>query len=121
MKSLLSSVFLVMLASGCANTRVAHMRADVRTFQREQSAEKLTARGLAFAQVGDTTRAREYFDAALEAGGDEKKLVPLLLSVCVRDGRFRLAVDYARRFVVKHPNDGRMRFVLGTLYSALGE
>jgi|SoiMethySBSTD1v2_1073268.scaffolds.fasta_scaffold06467_14 tetratricopeptide (TPR) repeat protein len=120
-RSFLFLVPLVLLASGCANTRAAHLRADVRTFQREQSAEKLTARGRAFAQLGDTTRAREYFDAALEAGGDERELVPLLLSVCVRDGRFRLAVDYARRFVVEHPDDGRMRFVLGTLYAALGE
>lgn len=109
------------LASGCASAPERRLRADVRTFQNEQSPAKLSARGRAFAAMGDTTRAREYFDAALEAGGDERVLTPLLLAVCVRDGRYRLAIDYAEQFVRKHPRDPRMRFVLGTLRAGVGE
>jgi Tfp pilus assembly protein PilF len=111
----------VALASGCASAPEQRLKADVRTFQSEQAPAKLTARGRAFAAIGDTTRAREYFDAALEAGGDDRELTPLLLGVCVRDGRYRLAIDYAERYVRKHPRDERMRLVLGTLRAGVGE
>jgi tetratricopeptide (TPR) repeat protein len=106
---------------GCASAPERRLRADVRTFQSEQAPAKLAARGRAFASMGDTTRAREYFDAALEAGGDERELTPLLLSVCVRDGRYRLAIDYAEQYLRKHPRDRSMRFVLGTLRAGVGE
>lgn len=106
---------------GCASAGTQRLQADVHTFQKEQAPAKLTARGRAFASMGDTTRAREYFDAALEAGGDERELTPLLLMVCVRDGRYRLAIDYAEQYLRKHPSDSRMRFVLGTLRAGVGE
>lgn len=111
----------LLLSIGCASAPEQRLKADVHTFQSEQQEQKLTARGRAFASMGDTTRAREYFDAALEAGGDERVLVPLLLTVCVRDGRYRLAIDYAERYVRRHPRDARMRFVLGTLRAGVGE
>lgn len=110
-----------LLGIGCVNGQSARLQSDVRTFQREQSPATLTARGNAFAAVGDTTRAREYYDAALDAGGDPRELTPLLLSVCVRDGRYRLAIDYAERYLRKYPRDGRMRFVLGALRAGVGE
>jgi len=106
---------------GCASGPEKRLAADVHTFQEEQSPAKLTARGQAFAAIGDTTRAREYFDAAVEAGGDERELVPLLVSVCVRDGRYRLAIGYADQYLRKHPKDARMRFILGTLHAGIGE
>jgi Tfp pilus assembly protein PilF len=113
---------LVLLACGaCASAPEQRLKTDVHAFQQEQTYQKLTARGRGFAAIGDTTRAREYFDAALEAGGDERVLTPLLLSVCVRDGRYRLAIEYAERHVRRHPSDARMRFVLGTLRAGVGE
>jgi Tfp pilus assembly protein PilF len=113
---------LVLLAcAACASSPEQRLETDVHAFQQEQTQQKLTARGRAFAAIGDTTRAREYFDAALEAGGDDRLLTPLLLSVCVRDGRYRLAIEYAERHVRRHPRDARMRFVLGTLRAGVGE
>jgi len=118
----LSTIALpVALCFGCGSAATQQLQADVHTFQNEQAPAKLTARGRAFASIGDTTRAREYFDAALEAGGDERELTPLLLTVCVRDGRYRLAIDYAEQYLRKHPEDLRMRFVLGTLRAGVGE
>jgi len=119
MKSLKLLPLLVCVA--CAGSPQEQLQTDVHAFQEEQSFQKLTARGRAFAAIGDTTRAREYFDAALEAGGDDRVLTPLLLSVCVRDGRYRLAIEYAERHVRRHPRDARMRFVLGTLRAGVGE
>lgn len=121
MKLSRSMILGAVLAVGCASAPEQRLQSDVHAFQNEQEPAKLTARGRAFAAMGDTTRAREYFDAALQAGGDDAELTPLLLGVCVRDGRYRLAIDYAERYVRKHPRDERMRFVLGTLHAGIGE
>jgi Tfp pilus assembly protein PilF len=83
--------------------------------------EKLIQEGRAFATVGDTTRAQEYFAAAIARGADEAKVIPLIVEVCVRDGRYELAIDYASRYARKRPNDVRMRYLLGTLYAAIGD
>ncbi len=83
--------------------------------------QKLLEEGRAFAAVGDTTRAEQYFAAAIAHGADEGVVVPLLVKVCVRDGRYELAIDYAQRYTQKHPNDSRVRYVLGTLYAAIGD
>jgi Flp pilus assembly protein TadD len=45
----------------------------------------------------------------------------MLVSVCVRDGRYRMAIEHARGYLAAHPGDRRIRFVLGTLYSAVGD
>jgi Tfp pilus assembly protein PilF len=99
----------------------AQVQENVRTFKAEQRADRLVAAGKAFASVGDLTRAEQYFAAAIEAGGDDAKILPMLLSVCVQDGRYRVAITYAETYVRKHPDDVRVRFVLGTMYQGIGE
>jgi tetratricopeptide (TPR) repeat protein len=91
------------------------------TFRQEATTDKLVARGRAFAAVGDTTRAEEYLSAALEQGADPKEVLPPLLQVCVQTGRYRSAIQHAENHLRRHPEDIRTRFVLGTLYAALGE
>jgi Flp pilus assembly protein TadD len=83
--------------------------------------QKLIDEGRAFAAVGDTTRAEQYFAAAMSHGADEAVVVPLLIKVCVRDGRYELAIDYAQHYTQKHPTDARVRYLLGTLYAAIGD
>jgi tetratricopeptide (TPR) repeat protein len=112
---------LALWALGCHEGPGGRAQSDVRAFEQERSASKLEERGRAFAAVGDTTRAEQYFSAALEAGGDDAALTGALLSVCIRDGRFRMAIEHARRYLAHHPADGKARFVLGTLYAAVGE
>jgi uncharacterized protein HemY len=87
----------------------------------EATADKLLDRGKGFAQLGDSTRAEEYLAAALEAGADPKEVMPLLLSVCVQTGRYRSAIQHAEGQLRKHPDDVRTKFVLGTLYAAVGD
>ena len=107
--------------SACAAAPGEQVRSDVQGFEREQATERLTARGQAFAAVGDTTRAQEYLAAALEAGASDQQLTPQLIALCVRDGRYQLAIEHAERYLLRHPDDQRMRFVLGSLFAALGE
>ncbi|CAN5412705.1 hypothetical protein BH09MYX1_BH09MYX1_33130 [soil metagenome] len=92
----------------------------ITTFQREQAPDKLLAQGKALAALGDSVRAEEYLAAALAGGGDDKTIVPLLVQVCVNDGRIRSAIEYAEPYVAKHPEDVRARYLLGTLYNGIG-
>ena len=111
------------LASGAcgATSQSEKTNADLATMQKETTPEKLLERGKGFAQVGDMTRAEEYLGAALEAGAPPREALPLLFTVCVQSGRYRSAIQYAENHLRRHPDDMRTRFVLGTLYAAVGE
>ena len=105
----------------CGSSRGEQVRANVNTFERDQKPERLVELGKAFARVGDLTRAEQYFSAALDAGADGAVVVPMLLQVCIRDGRYRAALEYGEGHLRKHPTDVRTRFVVATVYSGLGE
>ncbi len=109
------------LTVGCAASPGERVQQNVKTFRSEQKPEKMVAQARAFWNVGDLTRAEEYFAAAIETGGDEAKIIPLLLAVCVQDGRYRVAINYAENHLRRHPSDVSARFVLGTLYAAVGD
>lgn len=112
---------LVGVTSACAATPQEAVQEKLKSMESERTPERLLARGHGFAAVGDTTRAEQYFAEALEAGADERTVMPLLIEVCVSDGRYRAAIEYARPYAERHPQDVRMRFVLGTLLQAVGE
>lgn len=107
---------------GCGPaTPAERAQQDLQTFRRESTEDKLIERGRAFAAVGDHTRAEEYLAAALEQGADPKKVLPQLLEVCVQTGKYRSAIQHAENHLRRHPDDVRTRFVVGTLYAAIGE
>lgn len=91
------------------------------TLRTEGTTDKLLDRGKAFASMGDHTRAEEYLSAALDQGADPREVLPLLLNVCVQTGRYRSAIQHGENHLRKHPDDVRTRFVVGTLYAAIGE
>jgi tetratricopeptide (TPR) repeat protein len=86
----------------------------------ESAAARLVARGKAFAQAGDLTRAAQYFDAALGEGASPSTVVPLLMGAYVRSRRYRMAVERGELYLIEHPGDGRMRFLVATLHAAIG-
>lgn len=106
---------------GCVKSEGAQVKQRVEAVQQEQSWEKLYAQGRAFAAVGDLTRAEQYMAAALDAGGDGKKILPSLMGVCVEAKKYRVAIDYGEAYVKKKPDTIKLRHLLGTLYLALGE
>lgn len=121
----LSSVVVVATitlgALGCSPAGSPPDKATVvTTFQKEQAPDKLFAEGKALAALGDSVRAEQYLAAALAGGGDDKAITPLLVQVCVNDGRLRSAIEYAEPYVRKHPDDVRARYLLGTLYGGIG-
>jgi tetratricopeptide (TPR) repeat protein len=109
----------LLLSAGCYNSSKVEDQVD--TFQEEQTPEKLLARGRAFANVGDFTRAEQYLSAALDSDADPKVVLPLLLRVCVAEQRYRAAIAYAEPQLKQVPEDYRLRFVIASLYVTIGE
>ena len=110
---------LALLSCAAYPTAVAKQRLEV--VERESNPERLAARARAFLAIGDYTRAEQYLNAALENGGRESEILPALLSICVKDRRYRSAIQYAEDYLRKHPREHRLRFVVASLYVGLGE
>jgi tetratricopeptide (TPR) repeat protein len=89
--------------------------------RQETNAATLVERGRGFASVGDHTRAEEYLAAALDAGANPREVLPLLVDVCVRTGRYRSAIQHGENQLRKHPNDLRTRVMVGALYVAIDD
>ena len=81
----------------------------------------LFERGRAYARSGDLNRAEEYLTASIDAGKDPKMVLPILLSVCIAAGNYRLALDHADRALQRTPTDTRLRFVVASLDQATGD
>lgn len=119
--ALLALLAVAAIAQGCAPTAAQRAEADMAAIRRESDAKTLTERGRAFAAVGDHTRAEEYLASALEAGADPREVLPELMDVCVRTGRYRSAIQHGEQHLRKHPNDLSTRLLVGALYAALEE
>ncbi|MDW8247251.1 MAG: tetratricopeptide repeat protein [Sandaracinaceae bacterium] len=84
------------------------------------SAEELWRRGMALARRGDYTRAEQYLLVARDKGVPEERVLPWLVSVCVRASRLSAAVSYAEPYLERHPDDWPLRTLVGSLHYALG-
>jgi tetratricopeptide (TPR) repeat protein len=115
------ALLLAVLALGCANTETTRVRQTAATMRKEQKPEVLLQRGKALAAIGDLVRAEQYLTAALEAGASDAKVTPALMRVCLDGKRYRAAIDYGEAYLRKHPKDARLRYLLGTLYYAVGD
>ncbi len=105
----------------CTSSRSERVKEAERTVRREQAPDKLIERGKMFAQVGDYTRASQYLSEALDAGADPDRVLPILMRVYVVSGRFRLAIQTGEQYLTKRPEDVPLRFLVGTLYAAVGK
>jgi tetratricopeptide (TPR) repeat protein len=114
-------VVATVASGGCARPQGSEVKSGLKTMEREQTEDKLFERGKAFAMVGDYTRAEQYLVAALDAKGDERKIMPVLLKVLIAAERYRDAIEHCEGYLKKHSGDVRLRFVLATLYNATGE
>ncbi|MFO0677792.1 MAG: hypothetical protein U0169_14745 [Polyangiaceae bacterium] len=110
------------LGAGCGEARGGRsVEANLHAVDEEKTADKLLARGKAFANVGDLTRAEQYLALALEAGAPREATLPFLLRVCVEAKRYRVAIDYAEPELRRHPQNTRLRFLVASLYLVTGD
>jgi len=119
--SVFGAICLTTFVCGCGATPGQQLQADVNEMRKEHTPEKLVERGRAFASIGDYTRAEEYLTAALEAGAPPRKVMPMLLKVCISDNRFRSVIQHAEDYLNHYPDDVATRFVFGTVLYAIGE
>jgi Tfp pilus assembly protein PilF len=89
--------------------------------QTDPQVSLLLERAHQFAEASDYTRAEQYLNLAALNGGDSAQILPLLIDVCVRDQRYRAALEYAQQHLRHHPRSYRLRYVEATLLRALGD
>jgi tetratricopeptide (TPR) repeat protein len=122
MKNRLAIVLLGLgCGAGCASSAGSSIRADAEVVRRESTPDVLLHRGEGFAAVGDSTRAEQYYAAALAAGGNPHLLVRRLIRVCVSGQRYRAALGYADDYLLRRPADHEVRFARATIAVAVGE
>lgn len=81
--------------------------------------EELFARGMAYGRQGDLTRAEQYLGAALLKGYQRRETIVALLEVCVASSRLRAGVEYAEGYLLQHPEDGPLHYMVGHVHLAL--
>lgn len=94
---------------------------EPRTAARESSAEELYELASRSERLGDSARAEQYAVAALSRGLPEKRGTGLLVRVCLGADRPRSALKYAVPYLVRHPDDVALRFLVASTYAALGQ
>lgn len=115
-----ATLAVLALAFGCVPNRGAQMQDRVETSRRQSEPPLMAARAKAYADVGDYTRATQYLRAALAGGGSAEEILPLLVELEIKDQSYRAAAQHLEEHLRSHPKDVRGRFVLGTLFTALG-
>jgi tetratricopeptide (TPR) repeat protein len=109
-------------ALGCARTATAETpSADESAAESARAGALFMERAQSAYARNDYTRAEQYLNLAKESGRDEAEITPLLIDVCVKDQRYRAALQYAQEYLRRHPRAYRLRFVEATLLGALGE
>jgi pilus assembly protein CpaF len=107
--------------AGCASERHPETPAEAaREVARDVTPERLEEFGDVATELGDMTRAEEYYAAALRRGGEAQRLTRKLVVSCVADSRYPLARVHAAEYVRRHPGDTRMRYILASLELASG-
>jgi predicted Zn-dependent protease len=119
MRKLISiALFAVLGLAACGGSQKAKTRPPDPLAK--APAKLLLERGRAFAAAGDTIRAEQYLVAASRKGAPDRKVVPLLMEVCIRGQRFRTALAHAERFLARDPDDRRLQQLTASLYLATG-
>jgi tetratricopeptide (TPR) repeat protein len=113
---LLVAVFAL---TSCVPSQSARLEYRVETSRRESEPKVLLARGQSFARAGDYTRAAQYLRAALQQQGDADVILPLLVTIEIKDQNYRAAAEHLEDRLRTHPSDVRARFVLASLLTAL--
>lgn len=119
--AVLAALAGVLIAGACTPTPAQRLKSAQTVVDKERSPDELVERGKAFAAVGDNTRAAQYFAEALDEGADEHKVLPLLMRTYIASRRLLVAIQVGENYVRSHPQDYRLRYLVGTLYAAVGE
>jgi tetratricopeptide (TPR) repeat protein len=115
-------VLVGLLALGCARgAELEPAGPDESAEEAQRRTELFMKRARAAYARADYTRAEQYLGLAQQSGWDEAEITPLLIDACVKDQRYRAALQHSQEYLRRHPRAYRLRFVQATLLAALGE
>ncbi|HYQ03427.1 MAG TPA: tetratricopeptide repeat protein [Polyangiaceae bacterium] len=118
--SRLSFAFALCLGLGACAHEAKQPQLSDRDAEQQQVADWVQ-RAHRLSDAADYTRAEQYLNLATKHGGDPAQVMPLLIDVCVRDQRYRAALQYAEEHLRRHPREYRLRYIEATLLRALGD
>ena len=117
-KALAAAALVSALACASSPTLRARPREDPLA---RVDARTLEAQGREFLAAGDAIRAEQYFAAALSKGASPDRIVPDLISLCLRSSRHRAALGYALPHLRRHPEDWALMNLVAVLYFVAGQ
>jgi hypothetical protein len=111
-------VGLLFCAAGCSSGTPAPATPPQASTEADDGHE-LFQKGRQAASAGDSVRAEQYLALALDKGYQPRKTLTLLLKVCLSSSRLRAALDYARPYLLQHPDDEALRYLVANLHVGL--
>jgi len=89
--------------------------------QGETPGTELVSRGREAAGRGDAVRAEQYLSLAIEEGAERRSVLPELLRACLKSSHLRAALNYAEPYLLEHPEDDALRYLVATIHLGLGQ
>lgn len=105
---------------GCAGSQPRDVAAPDAELEGE-SAAALFAKGQASARRGDSVRAEQYLQLAIQRGFDRQTALPVLLSACLSSLHLRAALDHAESYLLEHPDADDLRYLVAAIRIGLGQ
>ncbi len=113
----LATLFIASSLLGCGAASMAPAAEPKET----TDATELFQRGQQAAAQGDSVRAEQYLSMAIDQGFEQKKVLPIMLRVCLSSNRVRAALNHAEPYLREHPEDQGLRYLVATLHLSLGQ
>jgi hypothetical protein len=114
-------VLLSALLGGCAAGPSPEPSTPVASRSERHAAEDLLSKGREAAQRGDAVRAEQYLALAIEQGADRRRVMPVLLGACLSSSHLRAALNHAGPYLLEHPEDDALRYLVATIHLGLGQ
>jgi tetratricopeptide (TPR) repeat protein len=111
---------LAALLSGCAS-RTTQQEARASSESAQPSSVELFRLGKTAFERGDSIRAEQYFALARKEGYEPRLVIPVLIQVCLQGSRLRAALNHAEPFLLEHPEEEELRYLVATIHLSLGQ
>lgn len=113
--------FTLLLSLGCSASQVPAPQSGASAQQQTPSTAELVSQGRRAAERGDAVRAEQYLSLAIEQGADRRVVMPILLQACLDSSHLRAALNHAEPYLLEHPDDDSLRYLVANLHLGLGQ
>lgn len=116
-----TALLTTLLLAGCVSGPKPEPANQGSQTKDSRPAAELIARGREAAARGDAVRAEQYLSLAIEEGADRRQVLPMLLQACLRSSHLRAALNHAEPYLLDHPEDDTLRYLVATIHLGLGQ